>query len=243
MSSDDVESRLSKIDTLTSRVRQAIRGPGESDRQAQAEMFERYRLAVYRYLLGALRDEQAADEVFQRLWEKVLTGGLQGFDPQKGRFRNYLRTILSRLVCDHRNERHERKEIPGADVPEAADPSADADQLFSQSWTRTLYDLAMQALKEAHPTYHAVLRLREEDPDLSSAAMAERASRALGVAMEASNWTQYLHRARERFSDLLLQEVIRSLGHPSRDELLDELRAVGWHSHLRAALERRGLGG
>src|SRR5262249_44595631 len=119
----------------------------------------------------------------------------------------------------------------------------DADQLFSQSWTRTLCDLAMTALKEAHPTYHAVLRLREEGPDLSSEELAERAGEALGVSLDVANVRKLLHRARERFSDLLLQEVIRSLGHPSRDELLDELRAVGWHGHLRAALERRGLGG
>src|SRR5262249_13828327 len=150
------------------------------------------------YLLGALRDEQAADEGFARLWEKVLTGGLQGFDPEKGRFRNYLRTVLSRLVSDHRNERHRRREITVAGVPEAADPSADADELFSQSWTRTLCDLAMTALKEAHPTYHAVLRLREEGPDLSSEELAERAGEALGVSLDVANVRKLLHRARER---------------------------------------------
>jgi RNA polymerase sigma-70 factor (ECF subfamily) len=243
MSSDDVGARLSRIDTLTSQVRDAVRGSGEAARQAQEQLFERYRLAVHRYLLGALRDEQAADEVFGRLWEKVLTGGLQGFDPAKGRFRNYLRTVLSRLVCDHRNERHKRREITGEGVPEAEDPSPDADQLFSQSWTRTLCDLAMQALKEANPTYHVVLRLREEGPDLSSEELAERAAEALDVSLDVPNARKLLHRARERFGDLLLQEVIRSLGHPSRDELLEELGAVGWRHYLQAALDRRGLGG
>lgn len=239
MSSD--EARLSRIDTLTSQVREAVRGAGENARQAQERLFERYRVAAYRYLMGALRDEQAAEEVFARLWEKVLTGGLQGFDPQKGRFRFYLRTVLSRLVTDYRNEQHGRRDFTGVLMPEMGDEPAE--RLFQQSWTQGLLELAWGALEEANPTYHAVLRLREEGPELSSAELAERAGAALGETMSAQNARKVLHRARERFADLLLQEVIRSLGRASRDELLEELGSVGWGGFLKEALERRGLGG
>jgi RNA polymerase sigma factor (sigma-70 family) len=240
--SEQFETRLSRIETLTSRVRVAVRGAGADARAAQEQLFERYRAAVYGYLLGALRDEQAADEVFQRLWEKVLTGGLQGFDPQKGRFRFYLRTALARLITDYRNEQARRRDVTGIEMAEAADDSEEAERLFQQSWTQGLTDLAWQALKETNPTHHVVLRLREDAPELSSAELAERAGAALGESISVEAVRKALHRARERFGDLLLQEVIRSLGHPSRDELIEELGGVGWGGFLKGALERRGLG-
>src|SRR6476661_2298725 len=86
--SSDHEAWLNRIETLRTRVLAAVRREGENVQQAQKELFERYGAAAYRYLRRLLHDEQAADEVFGRLWEKVLTGGLKGFDPEKGRFRD-----------------------------------------------------------------------------------------------------------------------------------------------------------
>jgi hypothetical protein len=46
--------------------------------------------------------------------------------------------------------------------------------------------------------------------------------------------------AREKFTDLLLDEVARSLGDPSADEVEQELIDLGLFDYCRAALERRG---
>ena len=51
---------------------------------------------------------------------------------------------------------------------------------------------------------------------------------------------QTLHRARERFADLLLDEVIQSLDHPDAERLEQELIDLALLEYCRPALERRG---
>ena len=66
-----------------------------------SELIGRYHDAVERYLRLKLRDQNLADEVFQEFWTKLLTHKLAGADNNKGRFRDYLRTVLHRLIIDH----------------------------------------------------------------------------------------------------------------------------------------------
>jgi hypothetical protein len=47
-----------------------------------------------------------------------------------------------------------------------------------------------------------------------------------------------LHRARAKFAQLLLEEVARSLGEASHDELMDELKVLGLERICRPALEK-----
>lgn len=54
---------------------------------------------------------------------------------------------------------------------------------------------------------------------------------------------QALHRARDRYADLLLREVSGSLEEPTRERLEEELIELGWLSLCRTALERLGPAG
>jgi hypothetical protein len=54
---------LSRISTLWTLVAHAKGGPAEAVSAAQQELVRRYHRAVYRYLLGALPDADAADEL------------------------------------------------------------------------------------------------------------------------------------------------------------------------------------
>ena len=75
--------------------------PGPAGQAAMHELIGRYHDAVDRYLKLKLRDSNLADEVFQEFWTKLLTHKLAGADSNKGRFRDYLRTVLHRLIIDH----------------------------------------------------------------------------------------------------------------------------------------------
>ena len=75
--------------------------PGPVGQKAMLELVSRYHDAVERYLRLKLRDRHLADEVFQEFWTKLLTHKLAGADKQKGRFRDYVRTVLHRLIIDH----------------------------------------------------------------------------------------------------------------------------------------------
>lgn len=76
--------------------------------------------------------------------------------------------------------------------------------------------------------------LRDED----AAEMAEQLAADGGKPMTAGHVRVLLHRARERFSDLLVQEVAHSLGRPAPDELLRELRDLSLLSLCEASYRR-----
>src|SRR5262249_42995545 len=90
MSDTDLAHRISQIQTLWTVVGQAGgEGTTRAVNAAQEQLLERYGKAVYRYLLGALRDSDVADEVYQEFALRFVRGDLAGADPARGRFRDY----------------------------------------------------------------------------------------------------------------------------------------------------------
>jgi RNA polymerase sigma-70 factor (ECF subfamily) len=235
--------------TLWSLVCQAHQGPEDAMRSARQRLLERYGGAARRYLLGALHDPDAADELFQEFALQFLRGGFRRADPEHGRFRNYLKTVLFRLVVHHRR-RQQRQPLPLCEdaVEAAVGPGlANSEQDFLRSWRDELLARAWHALKRAPeqtgPPFYVVLRFRADHADLRSAEMARRLAAQLGRPLTAAGFRQALHRARERFADALLDEVLHSLDRPTEDQLEQELIDLGLLDYCRPALRRRGRGG
>jgi RNA polymerase sigma-70 factor (ECF subfamily) len=234
--------------TLWSLVCQAHQGPEEAMRAARQGLLERYGGAVRRYLLGALRDPDAADELVQEFALQFLRGGFRRADPGLGRFRNYLKTTLFRLVA-HYHRRRRRQPLPlREDAAGVADPGpANSEQEFLRSWRDELLARAWRALEQAEapdgPPYYAVLRFRAEHDGLRSEEMARRLAARLGRPLTAAGFRQALHRARERFADALLDEVLHSLDRPTAEQLEQELSDLRLLDYCRPALRRRGRGG
>src|SRR5205814_2382076 len=71
---EDTE-RLSRIATMWDMLRQANEpADAGASHEAQRVLMERYCTSVHRYLLGALRDEDAAGELFQEFALRFLRG-------------------------------------------------------------------------------------------------------------------------------------------------------------------------
>ena len=87
------------------------------------ELVGRYHDAVTRYIHLKVRDKHLADEVLQEFWTKLLTGKLAGADKSKGRFRDYLRTVLHRLIIDHFRTRKLQPLPPGDLLDSQLDPT------------------------------------------------------------------------------------------------------------------------
>src|SRR3954471_23713576 len=104
--------RLTTLETSWTTIRNA-HSPGPAGEAAMRELIGRYHDAVERYLRLKLRDRNLADEVFQEFWLKVVTHKLAGADHNKGRFRDYLRTVLHRLIIDHFRARKLQALPPG----------------------------------------------------------------------------------------------------------------------------------
>jgi len=84
------------------------------DRQALAELYERYRGRVFGYLVRQLGDRQAAEDVFQEVWIKVMQG-MHGFRPA-GTFRGWLFRIAANAAVD-RKRRESLRRGPELDAP------------------------------------------------------------------------------------------------------------------------------
>ena len=240
MDRDELDQHLSQMSTQWTMVLQAHGGEADAANAALAGLAQRYLAVVYRYLLGAVRDPDAAAELSQELALRILRGGFRHADPSRGRFRDYLKTALIHLVDDYQKARRGR---PGplphdvSDTPAPADPEAGRD--FLQSWRAELLDRTWTALAAAQPMYHAVLLFRVENPDVPSTQMAEQLAARLGTPMRPDQVRKALQRSHAKFAELLVDEVATSLGNPSRDELAEEVRELDLLKYCRSALQRR----
>jgi RNA polymerase sigma-70 factor (ECF subfamily) len=238
---------LNLISTLWSVVCQAHQGSAEAAAAARGQLLERYGGAVRRYLRGVLHDPDAAEDLFQEFALRLARGDLRGADQRRGRFRDFLKGMLFHLVAHYR--RQQRKwpgPLPAAHLePVASDtPGLDPDGQFIDSWRDELLARSWAALAAAEgqggsPSY-GVLRFRAHHPELNSQQMAEQLTAQLGRPLTATAVRQILHRAREKFADLLLEEVAHSLQAPTAEELEQELIDLGLLDYCRPALERRG---
>jgi RNA polymerase sigma-70 factor (ECF subfamily) len=246
MDSDSVSHRLNSIDTLWSVVCRAHTGPTDDAQAAQRQILERYQGAIRRYLYGALRDRDAAEELFQEFAYRFLHGDLRGADPNRGRFRDFVKGVLYHLIADHHKRQQRQPRLLSLDHPEPAvePPSvADMDREFLANWRDELLARTWAALsrveQEHGQPFYTVLRFRAENPSMASPQMAEQLSGRLGKPLTATGVRQTLHRARERFADLLIDEVAHSLEKPSLEQLEQELGDLGLLEHCRPALQRR----
>jgi RNA polymerase sigma factor (sigma-70 family) len=236
---------LSRISTLWTVVAHAKEGPAEAVSAAQQELLHRYHGAVYRYLLGALRDADAADELAQEFALRFLRGDFGGVDRQRGRFRDFLKGVLSHLIADYyRRQRTVAKSLPanGADLAVSPDDSEERDRQFAESWrdellARTWARLA-QLQQETGQPFHAVMQCRVQHPDLRSSEMAVQLTTPLGQRVTADWVRQTLHRGREKFAEILLAEVADTLRNPTVDELEEELADLGLLCYCQGALKR-----
>jgi RNA polymerase sigma-70 factor (ECF subfamily) len=241
---DNLHPRLSLIPTLWSLVYRAHQGPLTAATPARKQLLERYGGAVHRYLRAVLHEADAADEVFQEFAFHLLHGDLRGADPQRGRFRNFVKGTLFHLIADyHKQQRRWPGPLP---VDEAALPpgqdDAGSDRQFLESWCDELLARAWAALAaweaETGQASYTVLRFRADHPEMRSPEMAEQLAAQLGRPFTAAGVRQTLHRAREKFADLLLNEVMQSLQDPTAEQLEQELAELRLLEYCQPALVR-----
>jgi RNA polymerase sigma-70 factor (ECF subfamily) len=243
MSDGGTDRSLNRISTLWTVVCQANQGTEGEAARAQEVLLRRYGRAVRRYLLGALRDPEAAEDLSQEFALRFLRGGFRGADRQRGRFRDFVKGVLSHLIADH-HRRRPPLPLPSCGGEPAAPPEdvPDPDQQFLATWREDVLARAWEALeghqlRTGQPLY-TVLRFRADHPDVPSAQMAEQLGARLGKAPTAAGVRQALHRAREKYVDLVLDEVAQTLDAPTAEQLEEELIDLGLLEFCRAGLER-----
>ncbi|MCX6928426.1 MAG: sigma-70 family RNA polymerase sigma factor [Verrucomicrobia bacterium] len=218
-----------------------LRARGESPeaQKALSELCEAYYQPVYRFLRRGCRDEDAARELTQEFFARLLSRHLlDSVDPGRGRFRSFLLGVVKHFLSDLRDHDRAAKRgggqapisisagTPGettteVQIPDPAGPPPDS--AFDLDWATTLVDRAVQALaSESHSSgkqeQFTTLKpwLLGEVPSLSQA----EAARQLGMSEGAVKVA--IHRLRKRFRELVKIEIGQTVGDPA--QVQDELR-------------------
>jgi RNA polymerase sigma factor (sigma-70 family) len=235
MSLDGFDQRLSRISTMWTMHQEAHRGGADA---VQAELLFRYRGPAYRYLLAAVRNADAADDLAQEFALRFLRGDFGKADPKKGRFRDYLRTSLSRLATDYYRQQAEVG-VELADDPTDRRPSEAVDRAYDEQWRNELLDRAWAAMARESPTEYAALKMRVETPDMNSVEMSAKLSEQLGREVSSDAIRKALERGRKRFAESLIDEVEATIAEPDSGSLENELEDLGLIRYCQSALERR----
>jgi RNA polymerase sigma-70 factor (ECF subfamily) len=240
------EQRLSRINTCWQQVREAQdERELPEGRAAQWKLLERYVGAVERYLLAAVRDEEAAQELAQEFAVEFLKGAFGGADPNRGRFRDFVKGVLQHLIANHFRKANRRPGHLPTEFPEPADESpneAADDEVFADCWREELLARAWHGLADLEARtgqpYHTVLKHKADHADESSEEMATAMSRQLGKELNAAAIRKALQRARDKFADLLLADLMASLHDTTSDALERELIDLRLFEYCRPAVER-----
>lgn len=181
---------------------------------AMERLIGRYHDAVGRYLRLKLRDQNLADEVSQEFWAKLLTHKLAGADPEKGRFRDYLRTILHRLIIDHFRGR-KLQQFPPGDILDPTSVDEDFDHVWRESVIKRVWSrLETYEANTPKNRYATVLQLRVGNPESPVEKIAALLSRQVGAEVRPEAFRKSLQRARSKFLVLLIQELRETI-HPA----------------------------
>jgi hypothetical protein len=193
-----------------------------------AQFVLRYSLAIRAYLLALLKDEHDADDVSQDFVLHFLQRGLTAADPDRGRFRDYLKVAVRRAALAH-----QRKAARGGEQVALSDAALArceeaADRSWQAQWRECLVQRAWRGIEryaQAHPAcgYDVALTIAREAPALDSAARAKLASQQLGRTVSAASFRQMLRRGRSLLRELLAREVALTLREPTPAAIEEEL--------------------
>lgn len=240
--------RLSQISTLWTEMVRVHGRPTDDARAAATAFIERYQGAVYGYLLASVRDPDRAAELFQEFALRYLRGDFRLADPDRGRFRDYLRTVLINLV-----RRHGAAGPPAVDpdrlAASAAAPAGPDEDEFVAHWREAVLAAAWRSLEDEQarggPPYYTALRARADRPDGTSGELAAALTELLRPAepFTEAGVRKLLQRGREAFTDAVVEEVARSIPTRDADRVAQELIDLGFYGFCKKALARWRGGG
>lgn len=224
--------------TRWSLVAQAGLGDEALRQEALETLCRGYWKPAFVFVRSTGLDEESAKDVTQAFFARILErGSLTLADPERGRFRTFLLTLLKRFVADWRDHGAARKRGGGAvhvslDAGEASPALAatgeSPEDAFDRLWAMTLMERVVEKLRSEartsgrEPLFLALAPWLSSDPDPGAyAAIGEVFGLSRGAVAMA------VHRLRARFGDLVRREVAETLA-DARDleEEMDALRRV-----------------
>ena len=110
---DHASVNLGNIQTQWSLIRKAhqMSVVGQSASSAREQMVMQYAPAIRRFVQLLVRDPDKADELSQDAVVRLLKGDFAGADPQRGRFRDLLKTAVRNMARNDWNRESRRQGV------------------------------------------------------------------------------------------------------------------------------------
>lgn len=195
----------------------------------------RYAQAVHGYLLALLGEAEDADDVAHDFFVRVVERGFDRADPDRGRFRDYLKIAVRNAAVSHL--RRKSRQPRTVDALECIVAEGAANDEWLREWQTCVLDRAWRALERhqrASPgnLCHTVLRAHVDHPEADSQALADRVGAASGRPLSPEAYRKQLSRARRQFARFIVDEVVQTLESPTSEEVLAELAEIGLRDHV-----------
>lgn len=229
--------------TRWSLVKQALAEGEPGGAQALAELCELYWYPIYSYIRSQGRSSHDAEDLTQGFFARLLERKfLASADHEKGRLRAFLLTCVKRYLSDDFDRGRALKRGKGQMVSfdaelaeqrftsEAVDELS-PDRLFQRRWALTLLDATVRLLSEQYRKEEKAELFEVLRPFLgfsrSCATGYQEVSQRL--KMNENTVKSHVHRMRERWRELLLEQVAATLDDPTSDNIKAELgELIGW---------------
>jgi RNA polymerase sigma factor (sigma-70 family) len=211
---------------------------GEEPRAALEELCQAYWYPVYAFLRQRGNSPEDASDLTQEFFTALLEKGyLADADPERGRFRSFLLTAVSRLASKEREKAAAQKRGGGKKLLSLDFESGEAryqrepahqetpERIFERRWALTLLERALAALREQHaeggklPLFETLKVFLTGDAD---APRLRTVAGQLGLTEGAVKVA--IHRMRQKYRELLRGEIAQTIaGQEDMESELAEL--------------------
>lgn len=185
------EEKIEAIQTRWSLIRNAhLEDRKDSSSEARRILVLRYAPAIRRYLGGIVRDDETANELAQDVMIRLMRGDFAGANPDRGRFRDFLKMALRNMVRSSWQKSNKRKTVD-AELDLIGSDESEQDEQWTAQWRNSVLDNTWNRLMNEEggkPSsgFHA-LKLRVEFPDANSEELADMLGRKVGTSIRPDN--------------------------------------------------------
>lgn len=177
-----------------------------------------------------------ADDITQAFFAQLLKNKTHSrAAPERGRFRTFLLMTMQNFIANELRNAARLKRGGGAGHEAIEDHSDQIvttetpETLFEQKWAQAVIATAITQLEEEHHAKGRAERFAVMRPLLAVRHDGDTAALAAELSVTPMNFRKLLHGFRQRFGELVREEVARLVSDPSEvdDEITHLMRALG----------------
>jgi len=230
--------------TRWSVLRKALDQFDDDSSRALASLCEVYWFPLYAYVRRSGRSSHDAEDLVQGFFEQLLRNkSLSAADPERGKLRTFLLTCLRNYLSDQFDKENAKKrgshqpvisldeEYARTRYERHSIDTATPDEIYQRQWALTVLEHALQLIRAEFSARGEEVAFEVFRPFLGFGTGPEQGYEEAAQKLGLSTGTvkSRVFRLRQRWRDLVVEEVGRTLGNPDPQSIRDELMDLIGH--------------